>query len=120
MPTAAVSSRWSPSWPRPDAAPFLSPTSAKAGACAREAVIYVLNGVLPNTGRALADAYLRPVINSTTELAEWDTFVATNDWRGGAALHIDTGMNRLGLTVDEGVAISSRIKSESHGFTLLM
>src|SRR3954469_24779397 len=29
-------------------------------AIAREAVIYVLNGVLPNTGRALADAYLRP------------------------------------------------------------
>src|SRR5882757_99715 len=89
-------------------------------AIAREAVIYVLNGVLPSTGRALADAHLRPVINSTTELAEWDTFVSTNDWRAGAALHIDTGMNRLGLTVDEGVAISSRIKSESHGFTLLM
>jgi alanine racemase len=89
-------------------------------AIAREAVIYVLNGVLPNTGRALADAYLRPVINSTTELAEWDTFVATNDWRGGAALHIDTGMNRLGLTLDEGVAIAARVKSESHGFTLLM
>jgi alanine racemase len=89
-------------------------------AIAREAVIYVLNGVLPSTGRALADAHLRPVINSTTELAEWDTFVSTNDWRAGAALHIDTGMNRLGLTVDEGVAISARIKSESHGFTLLM
>jgi alanine racemase len=87
---------------------------------AREAVIYVLNGVLPSTGRALAESYLRPVVNSTTELAEWDTFVATNDWRNGAALHIDTGMNRLGLTVDEGVAISSRIKSETHGFTLLM
>jgi alanine racemase len=89
-------------------------------AVARESVIYVLDGVLPNTGRALADAYLRPVVNSTTELAEWDTFVATNDWRGGAALHIDTGMNRLGLTLDEGVAISSRVKSEGHGFTLLM
>ena len=89
-------------------------------AIAREGVIYVLNGVLPNTGPALAEAYLRPVINSTTELAEWDTFVATNDWRNGAALHIDTGMNRLGLNVEEGVAIASRIKSENHGITLLM
>src|SRR5207237_10132516 len=33
---------------------------------------------------------------------------------------IDTGMNRLGLSVDEGVAISARAKSDSHGFTLLM
>src|SRR4249919_512347 len=30
-------------------------------AIAPEAVIYVLNGVLPSTGRALADANLRPV-----------------------------------------------------------
>ncbi len=89
-------------------------------AIVRDAAIYVLNGVLPNTGRALADAHLRPVINSPTELAEWDTFVSTNDWRHGAALHIDTGMNRLGLTVEEGVAIATRAKSETHGFTLLM
>src|SRR5262249_14032460 len=89
-------------------------------AIARDSIIYVLNGVLPNTGRALADSRLRPVINSTTELAEWDTFVATNDWRHGAALHIDTGMSRLGLSIDEGVAIASRIKAENHGFVLLM
>jgi alanine racemase len=86
----------------------------------RDATIYVLNGVLPSTGRTFADANLKPVINSPTELAEWDSFVATNGWNGGAALHIDTGMNRLGLTVEEAVAIASRAKSETHGFTLLM
>jgi alanine racemase len=85
-----------------------------------DATIYVLNGVLPGTGPALAEANLRPVINSPTELAEWDAFVATSGWQGGAALHIDTGMNRLGLTVEEGVAIAARAKSEAHGFTLLM
>jgi alanine racemase len=63
---------------------------------------------------------LRPVINSTTELAEWDAFVATRNWRGGAALHVDTGMNRLGVTVDEAVAIAPRLQLENHGFTLLM
>jgi len=89
-------------------------------ATARDAVIYVLNGVLPGTGRTLADFNLRPVINSPTELAEWDAFVANNNWRGGAALHIDTGMNRLGLTIEEGLAISSRIRAENHGFTLLV
>ena len=89
-------------------------------AVAPEAVIYVLNGAFPDTGRAFADANLCPVINSTTELAEWDAFVAINDWRGGAALHVDTGMNRLGLPVEDGMAIASRMKSANHGITLLM
>jgi len=92
----------------------------RARALAPEAVIYVLNGAFPDTGRAFADANLRPVINSTTELAEWDAFVAINDWRGGAALHVDTGMNRLGLPVEDGMAIASRMKSANHGITLLM
>jgi alanine racemase len=89
-------------------------------AIAPEAVIYVLNGLMPGSAPAFAAADLRPVINSTTELAEWDAFVATKGWRGGAALHVDTGMNRLGISIDEAVAIAPRIQSENHGFTLLM
>src|SRR5262249_7869902 len=96
------------------------PQSRGVRAIASDAPIYVLGGVMPSTGPALAEANLRPVINSPTELAEWDAFVATTGWRGGAALHIDTGINRLGLTVDEGVAIAPRAKSEAHGFTLLI
>src|SRR5882724_7419796 len=67
-------------------------------AIAPDATIYVLNGVMPGSTQAFADDNLRPVINSTTELAEWDAFVSTRRWRGGAALHVDTGMNRLGIT----------------------
>jgi alanine racemase len=89
-------------------------------AVASDAVIYVLNGVMPGSAQAFAADYLRPVINSATELAEWDAFVATRNWRGGGALHVDTGMNRLGITVDEAVAIAPRLQSENHGFTLLM
>jgi alanine racemase len=89
-------------------------------ACAPDATIYVLHGVLPNTAEAFAASDLRPVINSTTELAEWDAFVASSSWRGGAALHVDTGMNRLGLTPEEAAAIVPRIQVEGHGFTLLM
>jgi alanine racemase len=87
---------------------------------APEAVVYVLNGLMPGTAPAFADANLRPVINSTTELAEWDAFVAANNWQGGAALHVDTGMNRLGLTPEEAVAIVPRVQAEGHGFKLLM
>jgi alanine racemase len=89
-------------------------------AAAPDAVIYVLNGLMPGTAPAFADVNLRPVINSPTELAEWDTFIAANNWDGGAALHIDTGMNRLGLTPDEAVAIAPRLQSGTHGFKLLM
>jgi alanine racemase len=89
-------------------------------AAAPEAVIYVLNGLMPSTAPAFADVNLRPVINSPTELAEWDSFIAANNWDGGAALHIDTGMNRLGLTPEEAVAIAPRIQSGTHGFKLLM
>jgi alanine racemase len=89
-------------------------------AVASDAAIYVLNGVMPGSAQAFAADYLRPVISSTTELAEWDAFVATRNWRGGGALHVDTGMNRLGITFDEAVAIAPRLQSENHGFTLLM
>lgn len=89
-------------------------------AVAPDADIYLLNGVMPGTAAALAEARLRPVINSTTELAEWENFVATKRWRGGAALHVDTGMNRLGISPEEAIALAPRLQSENHGFTLLM
>jgi alanine racemase len=89
-------------------------------AIAPQATIYVLSGIFPNTPPALAEARLRPVINSLTELAEWDAFVATHNWAGGAALHVDTGMNRLGLATEDAAAIAPRVQSANHGFTLVM
>jgi alanine racemase len=89
-------------------------------AIAPEAVVYVLHGVLPHTAQALTQARLRPVINGPAELAEWDAYVAATNWQGGAALHVDTGMNRLGLSPEEAVAVASRVQLENHGFTLLM
>jgi alanine racemase len=89
-------------------------------AIAPDATIYVLNGMIPGSAQAFADGSFRPVINSLTELAEWDAFVAENSWRDGAALHVDTGMNRLGITVQEAIALAPRVHSENHGFTLLM
>ena len=37
------------------------------------------------------------------------TSSSTSGWRGGAALHVDTGMNRLGLSLEEAAAIATRI-----------
>src|SRR6201994_2205078 len=63
-----------------------------------QAVIYVLNGFFQNTGEAYAKIDCRPVIGDLNELAEWDVFCRRSGWSGGAAIHVDTGMNRLGLT----------------------
>ena len=87
---------------------------------ASEPAIYVLNGLLPGTAISFADLRARPVIGSMLELAEWDAFCSANAWQGGAALHVDTGMNRLGINANEAAALAPRIRSENHGITLLM
>ena len=92
----------------------------RARTAAPEAALYVLNGLMPGSGPAFADINARPVIGSLLELAEWDAFVAANQWHGGAALHVDTGMNRLGVTANEAAALAPRIRAENHGITLLM
>ncbi len=87
---------------------------------APDAAIYVLNGLIPGTPPVYAELRARPVIGSMVELAEWDAFTAATQWRGGAALHVDTGMNRLGISANEAAALAPRIRSENHGITLLM
>jgi alanine racemase len=87
---------------------------------ARDATIYVLNGCSPEDSPAFVEINARPVISSMTELAEWDAFVAAHNWQGGAALQVDTGMNRLGITVPEAAALAPRVQTENHGITLLM
>jgi alanine racemase len=87
----------------------------RARAVAPEAAIYVLNGILPGTAPAYADANVRPVIGSSAEFDEWQAFRAASGWSGGAALHIDTGMNRLGLSRDEAARLGNQ-----HGIALVM
>jgi alanine racemase len=89
-------------------------------AVAPDAAIYVLCGLMPTTAPAFAEIDARPVIGGLSELAEWDTFCKTQGWRGGAALHVDTGMNRLGISVDEAAALAPRVRAENQGITLLM
>jgi alanine racemase len=92
----------------------------RARSRARDAAIYVLNGFSPEAAHAFAELDVQPVINSTMELAEWDAFIATQGWRGGAAIHIDTGMNRLGMPAEEAAALALRLQQQNHGITLLM
>src|SRR5262245_225614 len=85
-----------------------------------EATIYALDGFFQNTGDGYAKINCRPVIGDLNELAEWDVFCRRSRWNGGAAIHIDTGMNRLGLTVAEAQGIIPRVNAGDHGITLVM
>ena len=91
-----------------------------ARAALPSAAIYVLDGFFQNCGDAYAKINARPVIGDLNELAEWDVFCRRSGWEGGAGIHIDTGMNRLGLTITEAQGIVPRINAGDHGITLVM
>jgi alanine racemase len=84
------------------------------------AELYVLDGFFQNSGDTFAKLNCKPVIGDLNELAEWDVFCRRSGWSGGAAIHIDTGMNRLGLTLVEAQGIVPRINAGDHGITLVM
>lgn len=67
-----------------------------------EAEIYVLNGLF---GQEAAPAYgehrLMPVLGSQADIACWEAFGWDGDAPRPCAIHVDTGMNRLGLTPEE-------------------
>ena len=91
-----------------------------ARAALPSAAIYVLDGFFQNCGDAYAKSDARPVIGDLNELAEWDVFCRRSGWAGSAAIHIDTGMNRLGMSLTEAQGIIPRINAGDHGITLVM
>lgn len=63
-----------------------------------EAVIYVLNGLLAGTAATFHAHGLRPVLNSAQEVRDWAGYCAHAGEALPCAIHVDTGMNRLGLS----------------------
>jgi alanine racemase len=91
-----------------------------ARAAAKSAAIYVLDGFFQNSGDGFAQIGCQPVIGDLNELAEWDGYCRRTGWAGGAAIHIDTGLNRLGLPLVDAQSIVPRIVAGDHGITLVM
>ncbi len=73
-----------------------------------DATIYVFDGLLPGTADFLRQHDLRPVLNSLEEVTEWAAFCRAKAQKLPAALHLDTGMNRLGLSPGEVDALAAR------------
>ena len=66
-----------------------------------DAVIYVLSGLLAGTAPLFRKNDLRPVLNSAIEIREWAGYCERVREPLACAVHIDTGMNRLGLSASE-------------------
>ena len=65
------------------------------------AMLAVLNGLPPGGAPGFAAHSLAPVLGSLAEIGEWSAYARATGRTLPALLHVDTGMNRLGLPADE-------------------
>ena len=73
-------------------------------ALASDATIYVLNSFLPAWAESFRSAQLRPVLGSFGAIEAWAQHCAGQP----SAIQIDTGLNRLGLTIREALELARR------------
>ncbi len=92
----------------------------RARAVAPDAAIYVLNGLFTGTCPTYAEFDLRPVLGSFEEIEEWAGFCRAQSQKLKAAIHVDTGMNRLGLTVPQGLMLKDLASLKDFETALLM
>lgn len=73
----------------------------------RPAIIHVLDGLEPETAPRLLAAHLSPVLHTLSQVRAGRALAATLDQTFSAALQIDTGMNRQGLTLEDVRALAA-------------
>ena len=116
-----------------EAAPALSAAGARVffvahlneGVAARrllpEATIYVLNGLESGAQSAdYAEHRLAPVVGGGDELARWAALAAQRGRTSPCALHLDTGMNRLGFELLALLKTAMEKHGKASGADLLM
>lgn len=74
----------------------------RARAAAPQSTIYVLNGFFADAAELYRADHLRPVLNSPSEVEAW----LQNAPDRACAVQVDTGMNRLGLSVKEAAELA--------------
>lgn len=88
----------------------------RAKAAMPSATIYVLNGLPADAAPAFLAHDLRPVIGSREEAASW----LQHGQGRPCALHVDTGMNRLGFSVPEAESAASVLLQGGLNVALVM
>jgi len=82
--------------------------------------IYLLNGLSPGSAELICGIDVRPVLGSMDEITEWNAYAKESGEEAFAAIHIDTGMNRHGLTKEEAELFSPGGTGLSFKLTLIM
>jgi len=73
----------------------------------KDAAIYVLNGLQPGSETDCALRGIIPVLNSLEQVARWRAAATLSGRRLPALLQFDTGMSRLGMSVEEAEALAA-------------
>lgn len=74
-----------------------------------DAHIFVLSGLYPGAASAYIGDRLMPCLSSSSMLEEWLAICLKRNEAFPAALHFDTGMNRLGFRLNETEIVRERI-----------
>lgn len=90
----------------------LAEEGLRVRAVAPDARVFVLNGFFADAFSAYEQSDLIPVLGSLHELSLWKSLNANRKGQLPFALHVDTGMNRLGLTVAEALAFAADVQNQ--------
>lgn len=82
--------------------------------------IFVLDGLMPGTAPAYRAHNMTPMLNSLDEIAEWSAVASAENSTFDAAVQVDTGMNRSGLTRDETSKLAAGAKQRLTGIKLAL
>ena len=89
-------------------------------AVAPRARIFVLDGAPADAVPALISHRLTPVLNSLSEIAAWSAAANVGRHVLDAVVHVDTGMNRLGLAGHELALLSAESAKRLSGLNLVL
>jgi alanine racemase len=79
--------------------------------------IAVFNGPLPGSAAEFVAARLTPVLNDPGQIAAWEA-VADSPEKPAAIIHVDTGLNRLGLSEAEFAKLPDRLNRPSYAMLI--
>jgi alanine racemase len=79
--------------------------------------IYLLNGLNAGSAELVCGIDVRPVLGSMAEIEEWEAHADASGEEAPAAIHIDTGMNRHGISIAEAEKLAPTLVSADCTFT---
>jgi alanine racemase len=85
-----------------------------------ESYIFVLNGLFPGAAPLYVGERLMPVLNSVPMLEEWLVACLGRNEALPAALHFDTGMNRLGFRLNETSIVKRMVDEVGYAPQMIM